>query len=169
MKAFSKLLFFILGVILLCCLLIVLNATCPPVSSFFSNISKQLAKKPQVDATENSSTEIDIEMILSEIEARERKEKNEAAGIYDLGLIDDSTYTSLDSYYSSIVNTIKNNYKENTEIIFLLNIDSSIFHDWYAANYRKTGSTSVTSYSFNVEYSQNDDGSYQISHRIKFY
>ncbi len=169
MKHFSRFLFCILGIILLGCVLILLTAINPSVAKTLSRFTHTVA--PQVSDEPSESdvySSIDIEQILVQIEERERIKKNEEAGIFELGLINDTVHTTLDSYYDAIIGIIRENYKEKTELIFDVLIDESIFNDWYSTNYKSSGIIKTTSYTLTLNYTENTDGSYLITHKIDF-
>jgi hypothetical protein len=172
MKTFSKLLFVLLGIIVVTCLVIIICAANPSFTNGLSNITGKFAKSNagsgMVKETNEDSgeSEADIESILNQIEERKEDEKTADVNALDLGLVDETVYTSLDEYYSKMIDVIKNNYHKGSTVTFEMQIADPLFPEWYTANYGDDGSNSNDSFSYDVEYKHLASGCYLIKHVV---
>jgi len=169
MKAISKILYFLLGIVILGCLIIVISAVNPDFSKGLSVLSHSFVKSNiESDESGENASYVDIESILKEIEEREQKETAVEEKRIDLGLVDATTFSSMDEYYSKLIEIIRENYVKGTIISFKIQIDESIFQEWYEANYTDNGNNVADDFSFDVSYKYVDDGYYEINHEVTF-
>lgn len=168
MKFFSKVLYVLLGVIMLGCVVILLCARNPALANGISNFSEKLSKDntPSAISTDDNS-QVDIEALLQEIELRDREKKSASDRTIDLGLASPLVFDSLDEYYEALAGVIRDNYNSSSVLIFQLRISDDLFQDWYDANYAGQNSTSGNAFSFSVDY-EKEDTDYLINHTVNF-
>lgn len=166
MKAFSKILYLFLAVLIFLCAIILLSAICPPVAKVLSNFSTVNNQKQEMNEIAVKEDTLDIDALLREIEARAETQAATNDNILDLGLARDTVYSSLDSYYSEIVRIVTDNHTGNTELKFKLLLSEDLFEEWYDVNMHVNNETD--SYGLELDYDHLDDGSYLISHDVIF-
>lgn len=169
MKVLSRILYVLLGIIVLACVVILLCAKNPSMAKRFSNITHGLSKDKEAAQAGSEEEEVDIEALLREIESRnagsnttEPSEKRT-----DLGLVDPTVYEALPDYYEAVSKVIREHYEGTSVLTFKLWISEAVFPEWYDANFDSNNGNSGGSFSFSVDYEKEDTG-YLIDHVVTF-
>lgn len=167
MKAVSRLLYILLGIIIFSCILILLYAKNPALANGFFGIAGKLSKNSAVSSGKEEVSQTDIEALLREIEQRGNANSKSADDSVDLGLVSTVVYESLDDYYVDLAGLIKNNYSAGTILTFRMQISDEIFPLWYASNIQDQSINPDSAFSFSVDY-EKKEGYYLIIHTVTF-
>ncbi len=170
MKTISKILFIILGIIVSICLIILIRASYPSLTRKLSGDTDGLSKNEAVsELKSDDSSNSNIENLPDKIATQEQQDNNSENRKIDLGWVDGTIFSSMDDYYTKLMEVIKSNYSQGSTISFSLLISDSIFQEWYEENQDSINTDqSNVAFSFDVTYEKEDDGCYKIFHNITF-